>query len=142
LVRPGWPNGLATVIARSGLYAALFPKSKALQMLTVTASYGPSWVNALGRIRAPALILWSRGDEGVSHTTALDVRRAIAGSTLVWLDKASGHEIPRTRPELVGTVACQLARGVSPADIGRRLGPPLLRAGESFVTPESDSSDK
>jgi pimeloyl-ACP methyl ester carboxylesterase len=141
LVRPGWLNRQATVIARSSLYATLFPKSRALQMLTVTASYGPDWVAALGRIRAPTLILWSTGDEGVSHTTALDVRQAIAGSTLIWLDKQTGHQI-LGRHALVADIACQLANGVSPADVGMRLQPPLLRPGESYVAPARTSSDK
>ena len=141
LVRPGWLNRQATVIARSSLYATLFPRSRALQMLTVTGSYGPDWVDALGQIRAPTLIVWSTGDEGVSHTTALNVRRAIIGSTLIWLDKQTGHQILE-RHALVADIACQLTNGVSPSDIGTRLRPPLLRPGESFVAPDDASSDK
>jgi len=132
---------MATAIARSRVYKGLYPNSRALQALTVTASYGPVWVAALGRIRAPALILWSVGDEGVSHTTALDVRHDIQGSGLLWLDRETGHMLTQTRPALVAEVACQLARGASPADIGRQLSPPLLRPGESFLGPDAASPD-
>lgn len=141
LVCPGWPNRVATAMARSRVYRGLFPNSRALQALTVTASYGPAWVAALGRIRAPALILWSVGDEGVSHTTALNVRNAIKGSGLLWLDRETGHMIPESRPALVAEVGCRLARGVSPLEIGSQLAPPILRPGESFLGPDAASPD-
>ena len=79
ILRPGKLNAWATAIARSRIYRTMFPRSRALQALSVTASYGPGWVEALARIRAPTLIVWSRGDEGVSYTTALDVRASIRG---------------------------------------------------------------
>jgi pimeloyl-ACP methyl ester carboxylesterase len=133
ILRPGRLNAWATAIARSGAYQALFPHSRALQALTVTASYGPQWVDALARIRAPALIVWSRGDEGVSHTTALAVRGAIRGSELLWLDEATDHLIPQVRPELIASLSCALAAGASPQSAVQQLPAGLLRAGEGLA---------
>jgi pimeloyl-ACP methyl ester carboxylesterase len=133
ILRPGRLNAWATRIARSELYRTLFPRSRALQALTVTASYGPPWVESLARIRTPTLVVWSRGDEGVSHTTALAVRGAIAGSELLWLDAATDHLIPQVRPELIAALSCSLAAGAAPADAVRALPPGLLRAGEALA---------
>ncbi|MFO1409268.1 MAG: alpha/beta fold hydrolase [Steroidobacteraceae bacterium] len=133
LVRPGRLNAWATRLARSEPYRTLFPRSRALQALTVTASYGPRWVEALPRIQAPTLVVWSRGDEGVSHTTALAVREAIRGSELLWLDEATDHLIPQVRPELIAALGCQLAAGAAPAVAVQRLPPGLLRAGEGLA---------
>ena len=130
LLGPGPLNRVATALARSRIYSALFPRSKALQALTVTSSYGPAWVAALGRIAAPTLVLWSVGDDGVSHTTARQVSQAIVGSHLIWLDRETGHMIPQERGELVAEVSCLLGQGVPVAAIAGRLSPGLLRAGE------------
>jgi pimeloyl-ACP methyl ester carboxylesterase len=132
ILRPGRLNAWALRLARSALYRALFPRSRALQALSVTASYGPGWVEALPRIQAPTLVVWSRGDEGVSHTTALAVRAAIRGSELLWLDEATGHLIPQMRPELIAALGCALAAGATPAAAVQRLPPGLLRAGEAL----------
>jgi pimeloyl-ACP methyl ester carboxylesterase len=133
LVRPGRLNAWATRLARSAPYRTLFPRSRALQALTVTASYGARWVEALPRIQAPTLIVWSRGDEGVSHTSALAVRAAIRGSELLWLDATTDHLIPQVRPELIAALSCQLAAGALPAVAVQRLPPGLLRAGEGLA---------
>jgi pimeloyl-ACP methyl ester carboxylesterase len=117
IVKPGPLNRAAAVIARSRVYQRLFPRSKALQALTVTASYGPAWVDALPKIRVPTTIVWSSGDEGVSFTTARDVQRRISGSQLIWLDRASGHLIPRTRPEFTAKLVCLLGTGTAQSDI-------------------------
>jgi pimeloyl-ACP methyl ester carboxylesterase len=130
LLKPGWLNAVATRLARTGFYSRLFPASKALQALTVTSSYGPAWVEALGRIRAPTLITWSVGDFGVSYTSALSVQQAIHGSHLIWLDRTTGHLIPQERPQLVAELSCLLAQGVAPAAVSTRLSPGVLRQGE------------
>jgi pimeloyl-ACP methyl ester carboxylesterase len=135
ILRPGKLNAWASTIARGGIYRTLFPRSRALQALSVTASYGPVWVEALARIRAPTLIVWSRGDEGVSYTTALAVRGAIRGSALLWLDEATDHLIPQVRPELIASLSCQLAAGASPEAAVQQLPPGLLRAGEGLAPP-------
>jgi pimeloyl-ACP methyl ester carboxylesterase len=133
ILRPGKLNAWASAIARGGIYRTLFPRSRALQALSVTASYGRGWVEALARIRAPTLIVWSRGDEGVSHTTALDVRASIPGSTLLWLDEATDHLIPQARPELIAALACGLTQGALPAAAVGQLPSALLRAGEGIA---------
>ena len=133
ILRPGRLNAWATRLARSAPYRGLFPRSRALQALTVTAWYGPRWVESLPRIQAPTLIAWSRGDEGVSHTTALAVRAAIRGSELLWLDAETDHLIPQVRPELIAALACQLAAEAMPAEAVQRLPPGLLRPGEALA---------
>lgn len=133
ILGPGRLNAWATRLARSRFYRTLFPRSRALQALTVTASYGPRWVELLPLIQAPTLILWSRGDAGVSHTSALAVRAAIQGSELLWLDAATGHLIPQARPELVAALCCHLAAGALPAEAVQGLAPGLLRAGETLA---------
>ncbi len=130
LLRPGPLNTAATYIARTRVYTRLCPARKALQALTGTSSYGPAWVEALGRIRAPTLITWSVGDDGVSYTTARQVQQAIRGSQLIWLDRATGHLIPQERPELVAELSCLLAEGVSPATVAERMSPGILHEGE------------
>ena len=132
LMRPGPLKDAATKIAGWSIYRMLFPHSKALQGLTVTYSYGPAWVAILPRIKAPTLLLWSRGDYGVSYTNAPDVMHAIPGSRLLWLDKSTGHLISQLRPQLVANLAGRLLAGESPAAIAATPPRELLRDGESF----------
>jgi len=101
LVRPGPLNRTAIWLAHTRLYALLFPKSLALQALTVSASYGRAWVLALPRIAAPTQVVWSKADPIASASTAEAVAKAIPRATLLWLDEAAGHSVPQTRPELV-----------------------------------------
>jgi pimeloyl-ACP methyl ester carboxylesterase len=130
IVRPGSLNKGATWIARTRIYSRLFPRSRALQAVSVTATYGEQWATALTRIKAPTLLAWSRVDTTARETAAPSVQRAIVGSTLVWLDGATGHSIPNSRPDFAAEVACQLALGTPPAEIARNMPAPLLRAGE------------
>jgi pimeloyl-ACP methyl ester carboxylesterase len=138
LLKPGLLKTAATRVAGSRLYKRLFPSSIALQGLTVTRSYGPAWVSLLPRIEAPTLVVWSRGDFGVSHTTALNVRRGIHTSELLWLDERTGHLIGRERPRLVAELVCRLAQGASPADLAKTLPRELLRDEEGFAPRDPD----
>jgi pimeloyl-ACP methyl ester carboxylesterase len=142
LVRPGRLNRGATHIARSRGYRWLFPNSKALQALTVTATYGPPWVAVLGSIRAPTLVLWSRGDLGVSFRNAPALTEAVTESRLLWLDKASGHLLEQTRPDLVAWTVRYLAAGGDIADIADTLPEDLLRSGDEWApTTSADAMD-
>ena len=118
LVKPGWPNRLAQWIARTAAYQALFPASRMLQATSVTASYGEPWAAALGRIRAPTLLIWSSGD--ASFHAADQVAAAIPSGRLLPVAAEAGHLLPRTAPVLAAGAACGLARG-EPVD-------PLLKA--------------
>jgi pimeloyl-ACP methyl ester carboxylesterase len=101
LVRPGNLNRTATSLARTRLFSWLFPRSLALQALTVSASYGRPWVEALPRIEAPTQVVWAKSDPIASASTAEAVAKAIPRATLLWLDAAAGHSVPQTRPQLV-----------------------------------------
>lgn len=114
-IRPGMLRKGATVLARTRLFSRLFPRSAALQALTVSSSYGERWSRELGAIRAPTLVVWSRSDETAHASSAPSVAADIADSTLLWLDDATGHGIPSTRPQLSARIACELARGATPA---------------------------
>ena len=128
LVKPGLANRIGTRIARSRLYAMLFPESRALQATTVTASYGHPWAQALKKISAPALLVWSRGD--TSFHASSKVSAEISHSLLLPVAIDAGHLLPNTRPEVAATAACQLARGRTLEEIHNELRPILQRAGD------------
>ncbi len=117
LVQPGRLNQTATWIARTKLFSLLFPQSAAVQALTVTASYGAPWVEALPKVQAPTLLVWARVDPVSSASTAESVARLIPKSTLLWLDASAGHSPPNTQPERVASLLCRLAKGSSPAEV-------------------------
>jgi pimeloyl-ACP methyl ester carboxylesterase len=130
LARPGFPNRAATLIAKSPLFGVLYPNSRALQALTVTATYGRRWSELLSRIRAPTLIIWARGDQTTPYAFAAPVERAIAGSELISLDASTGHLVPGERPELVARSVELMAQGVAPDAVATALPNGLLRQGE------------
>lgn len=130
LARPGFPNRVATVIAKGPLFGLLYPNSRALQALTVTATYGRRWSDLLAKIRAPTLIVWGRGDETTPYAFAAPVQQAIAGSELISLDRSTGHLVPSERPELVARSIELMAQGVAPDAVASALSEGLLRPGE------------
>lgn len=130
LAKPGTLNSAATWVARTPLFSLLYPNSRAIQALTVTATYGDRWKAALAEIRAPTLILWSVGDATTAESAAKPVNAAIAGSTLIRLDTTAGHEIPVTRPELTADSVKLIVRGVAPAAVESGLPEGLLKSGE------------
>jgi len=130
LARPGFLNRAATVVARGPLFGVLYPHSRALQALTVTATYGRRWSDLLSEVRAPTLIVWGRGDETTPYAYADAVNRAIAGSALVSLDAATGHLLPAERPELVARGIELMAGGDAPDAAAAALADGLLRPGE------------
>ncbi len=133
LARPGLPNRVATLVARSPLFGLLYPNSRAVQALTVTATYGRRWSDRLSRIREPTLILWARGDATTPHAFAAPVQQAIAGSELISLDASTGHLLPAERPELVARSIELMARGSAPGAVAPALPDGLLRPGEGPV---------
>lgn len=114
LVRPGPLNRAATWLARTRLFATLFPGSIAVQALTVSASYGPPWVAALSRIQAPTQVVWAKGDPVASAGTAEAVVKTIPRASLRWLDQSAGHSVPQSRPELVAGLLCDPAGSDQP----------------------------
>ncbi len=130
LARPGLPNRAATLIAKSPLFGVLYPNSRALQALTVTATYGRRWSDLLAKVRAPTLIVWARGDQTTPYAFAAPVQQAIAGSELISLDASTGHLVPAERPQLVARSVELTARGVAPDAVAPALPDGLLRPGE------------
>jgi len=128
LVKPGLANRLGTWIARTRLYAALFPASRALQATTVTTSYGSPWAQALQKISSPVMLIWSRGD--TSFPAASKVAANITGSRLLPVALEAGHLLQHTRPELAAAAACQLASGFTLQEVHDRVRPMLVSAGD------------
>ena len=131
LVKPGMLNRLATQIASSGLYRSLYPDSRALQALSVTASYGDPWAEALGKIKTNSWVLWSRGDFGVHFNYAEAVAKTIPSSTFVPLAANAGHDIPGNRPELIAKLACLVHKGTPHEQIMSEIKNILSRNGDS-----------
>jgi len=123
LVKPGPINRAGGWIARSSAYRSLLPDSRALQATSVTASYGQAWADALARIEAPTLLLWSRGDS--SFHAAANTTAAIPGALLQPLAADAGHLLPATRPDAIAAATCALARGATPAQARAALAPLL-----------------
>jgi len=114
LLRPGRLNQAAGWLARTRLYAALFPRSVARQALAVSASYGRPWVEALPRIDAPTVVAWARGDPVANADSAERIARAIPRATLAWFDEEAGHSLPQSRPQQVADLL-----GTTPGDAQR-----------------------
>jgi pimeloyl-ACP methyl ester carboxylesterase len=99
LYRPGFWNRAVGWVARTPVYRWLFPRSQALQAATVSASYDPAFADALGQIRQPTLLFWSRGDGVVPFTYAAEYRTRIPHAELVEFPEAAGHHAPTFDPE-------------------------------------------
>ncbi len=131
LLRPGVANAWATQLARTSVYRRLYPTSRALHALTVTASYGDAWAHALSRIRAHTWLVWSRGDATVPFAYAEAVARSIPACTLVPVSASVRHDIPGQRPELIARLACRVHEGVGPEHIARELEQVLQQEGDA-----------
>jgi len=110
LVKPGTLNRAGHWIASRRPFATAFPRSRALQATSVTASYGPPWAQAITEIKAPTLLIWSRGDS--SFHAAEAVQQSIVNSRLIPVAHEAGHLLAQTRPALAAAAACMLARGM------------------------------
>ena len=121
LYRPGAANRIATVLVKTSLFKYLFPRSRLLQALSVTSSYGAPWDEAVQKIQQPVAILWSKGDIGVPFAKARKVESMIANSVLFPLDTGVGHNIPRKKPELVAKMSCAIANLSSAEDLADTL---------------------
>jgi pimeloyl-ACP methyl ester carboxylesterase len=130
MARPGFANRAATVIAKAPWFDVLYPNSRALEALTVTATYGRRWSELLSKIEVPTLIIWGRGDTTTPYRFAAPVQEAIAGSALISLQTATGHLVPSERPELVARSVELMAQGVAPDAVAAELPNGLLGAGE------------
>lgn len=110
LYHPGPANRFATKLAKTRIFNVLYPRSRLLQALTVTASYGAPWDQAIAKIQQPVAILWSKGDRTVPFDYAGKVDQLIWNSILIPLDESVGHAIYRKEPKLVANIACTIAQ--------------------------------
>jgi len=110
LYRPGWANRAARTIAETSLFAWLYPDSLARQALGVTASYGPSFAAAIGRIRAPALLIWARTDETVPFSFSARYRERIPHLAFRQGPPHAGHTINSQAPAWTADAICDFVR--------------------------------
>jgi len=113
LIKPGIINRTATWLATGNIYKAIFTQSRALQALTVTASYGQKWVRDLARITTPTLILWSSGDQRAIYQYAIEVKSRISGSELVTVPGTVGHNVVGKCTSLIAKLTTQINQGKS-----------------------------
>jgi pimeloyl-ACP methyl ester carboxylesterase len=99
LYRPGFWNRVVGLVARTWVFRRLFPHSQARQAVTVSASYDKTFADALGRIRRPTLLLWSRGDGVVPFAFSAEYLQRIPRAELVEFPEAAGHHAPTFDPE-------------------------------------------
>jgi pimeloyl-ACP methyl ester carboxylesterase len=92
-LKPGAPNSIATLFANSPIYRWLYPQSKAIQALTLTASYGKSWENTLNKLSRPVVLLWSTGDQATPYDFSTRVNQKIKQSVLITLPIEIGHDV-------------------------------------------------
>ena len=120
LIQPGAIRDGATLLARTSLYKAIFPRSVALQAATVTTTYGQPWLEQLRTVRAPTLLAWARGDATARSETAQLVLEALPNGALFWLEGA-GHGIAASHPAFVAEASCLMSQGADPSDVVRSL---------------------
>lgn len=99
LYRPGIANRVVGLVARTWVYRRLFPTSLASQAATVSASYDTAFADALGRIRQPTLLFWSRGDGVVPFAFSAEYRTRIPHAELVEFPADAAHHAPTHDPE-------------------------------------------
>ncbi len=106
--RPGWINSLFSKISATAAYKYMFPDSRAQQALSVTASYGDSWVKALARIKQQTIILWSKTDTRVSFRNAVNIQKLITNSKVVVASNEAGHNISGLDSKLLAEQICTI----------------------------------
>ncbi|MCG7199483.1 alpha/beta hydrolase [Marinobacter pelagius] len=104
----GGLNSIAAALARSPIYKKLYPDSRVLQALTVTASYGERWEAMVSKIRQPVTILWSESDATVPFENMEKLGKAISGARTIAASPEAGHNIPGNDPDLVVQEICGL----------------------------------
>lgn len=112
LYRPGFWNRAVGLVARTWVYRRLFPHSQARQAVTVSASYDERFAEALGRIRQPTLLFWSRGDGVVPFAYSAEYQARIPQAKLVEFPAQAAHHTPTFDPaEAASHIRALLARG-------------------------------
>lgn len=96
-------------VVKTPFYKWMFPKSIPLQGLTLQTSYDDTWIDSLRKIKAPTVILWSKGDELISYKYASIIAKEITHAKVMMVSDEAGHNIPGNEPAKVAQLACQFA---------------------------------
>jgi len=110
LIKTNWFRPAAIWIAESRLYKFAFPKSIALQSLTVTSSYNNQWVENLKSIESQVILIWSTGDTAVDYKYASSVSSKLKNNSLITLPENINHNAPNLASSLISDLACYLAK--------------------------------
>lgn len=113
ILEPGFMNKFATGVARSFLFKTLYPNSSAVQALTVTASYGKSWLMRLEKIEAPVVIVWSPGDATVPYKYAGLIAEHLKHHKIITLPQEVGHSVSKRAIHQLAKIACTLKPDMS-----------------------------
>ena len=103
LYRPGIANRAVGFVASTWVYRRLFPASLASQAATVSGSYDTAFADALGKIRQPTLLFWSRGDGVVPFAFSAEYQARIPHAELVEFPAEAAHHAPTHDPEKAAT---------------------------------------
>ncbi|MHC4134595.1 MAG: alpha/beta fold hydrolase [Planctomycetota bacterium] len=110
LYRPGIANRAVGLVARTPVFRWLFPRSLAQQAATVSASYDATFAEALGKIRQPTLLFWSRGDGVVPFAYSAEYQARIPHAELIEFPAAAAHHAPTFDPQKAATHIHDLLR--------------------------------
>lgn len=124
LIAPGPVNRYAIWIADSWLYRRIFPRSIAMQSLTVASSYTQYWLDSLPRIKAPTLVFWSLGDEIVPYSYSAQVQQGLGAGRLVTLEPAAGHNLPKYLHKYLASLLCSMGNkpgAISQSDLNTNV---------------------
>ena len=95
---PGFFNRLAMRVVQTKFYRKIFPLSRADKFLGVTGSFNEEYVDVLGLIKQPTLLLWSPGDIRCDIAYAPVYQRQIKDLEFISTSRESEHMIPLTDP--------------------------------------------
>ena len=119
LVKDRMLTQYAYILAQTKIYKKLFPNSKALQSLSVGSSYGEPWKQALPKIKAPTVIMWSTGDKAVPFKYSGKVNNLIPNSILIPIAKKVGHNMT-PRLKMITEITCKLFNNTSINEIAQK----------------------
>ncbi len=97
LMKPGLANRLCFGLANSSLFKRAFPRNIARQDLGLTNSiFNQAYVDAVGQIRQPTLLLMSSGDNRIPFDVREEYLAELADAEFGELPYEAGHIAPRT----------------------------------------------
>lgn len=114
LVRPGFLNRVAQFLVDMPFASVVLRNSLARQGLSVASSYDDRFTAALRRVRQPALLVWSKGDQRVPIRYAQEYLGLMPDASLLALGPEAGHGGFRFAPDSTADEVCHFVRRSAP----------------------------